>query len=77
MNNPHVKQKHTHTRILSADFEGLVPHEAVHAQLWKPVELDKETLALRIQKCIRIDPETLHHAYERGTPRSDMTHITI
>ena len=38
------------TRILSVDFESLVPHKAVNAKLGNPMELDEEALSLLVDQ---------------------------
>ena len=50
------------TGILACDLERLVPDERVHAELRKPVELDKVTFPGSVCEGESVDAEALHHA---------------
>lgn len=48
-------------RVLSGNFEGLIPHKRMTAEMRNPVVLDKSALAFLIDKSEGMDTETLHH----------------
>lgn len=62
----HELGSNEHTRILTIDFEGLVPHQAVDAQLRCHVELDEYPFALSVDQCICIHAKALHHSEGAG-----------
>lgn len=52
--------------ILPRDLEGFVTEKAVNSEFRNEVKLDKVSLALVVQKSVRVDAEALHHAERPG-----------
>jgi hypothetical protein len=55
-----------HTRILTTDFESLVPHQAVDTQLGSHVEFNENAFLVSVDQRIGVHPKALYHSERSG-----------
>lgn len=62
----HDLRNDEHTRILTIDFESLIPHQAVDAQLGSHVEFNENAFLFGVDQRVGIHPKALYHSERSG-----------